>query len=103
MLELNINDVISVYCGKAGECCCGCCGTHTYKNSTRKEASKQCGHEVTDDEINDKIVQRVINKINKEIKNNNKDLIIKDDFVSVDKGTRRYIAYLAGKEVINSY
>ncbi len=54
--------VLSVYTGKQG-CMCGCKGTYRYTALTRAEAGQRRGHEVSDDEINEGVVSRVINKV----------------------------------------
>lgn len=60
--KINIDNIISVYSGKLGKCCCGCSGKHTYKESTRETASKDRGFVVEDEEINDKTVKFIIKK-----------------------------------------
>lgn len=91
----DINTVQSVYSGKANSCCCGCCGKHYYASKHVVAAGKNRGYEVTPDEVNDRMVKRVVNIINgiydgtadgeKEFSEN--------DFVSVVVGHRTYIAY----------
>jgi hypothetical protein len=91
MKDFDFDKVSSVYVGKKGRCCCGCSGTHFYKNETREFASKNRGYEVLDEEINDDKVKRVINKIKKYI-------IISDSsdtYISVTIGNTLYIAYIS--------
>lgn len=63
--ELTIDQVSSVYVGKPHTCMCGCAGTYTYTKKSQEQAGKNRGYEVTDDEVNDARVQRVINKMKK--------------------------------------
>lgn len=54
--------VVAVYTGKQG-CMCGCKGKYRYTELTRAEAGKRRGYEVGDDEVNESVVTRVINKV----------------------------------------
>jgi hypothetical protein len=54
--------VLCVYTGKQG-CMCGCKGKYRYTALTRAEAGQRRGYEVSDDEINEGVVSRVINKV----------------------------------------
>lgn len=54
--------VLCVYTGKQG-CMCGCKGTYRYTALTRAEAGKRRGYEVSDGEVNESVVSRVINKV----------------------------------------
>ena len=88
-MRVSIDKVLSVYSGIDGKCCCGCSGKHSYSESTRKLASKDRGYEVTDDEINEKMVNKVMKIINEaesvEYGGNN---------ISTVVGQRLYIVYL---------
>lgn len=93
--KVDINKVMSVYSGKDGACCCGCSGKHTYASKHVDIASKHRGYKVMEDEVNDKVVKMIVNKINKVwdgkldgIKENDDS-----DYTSVVVGTRVYIAY----------
>jgi len=60
-----IKDKIFVsYSGKPG-CMCGCLGKYNYKESFRSFAGKNRGYEISDDEISDVAVSRMINKFRK--------------------------------------
>lgn len=85
ILGLSTSDVIQVYSGINGKCCCGCSGTHTYNPLYKDIASEQRGYEVDDDQCSEKTVKRILNKIKK-----NLDAVdcFESDFVSVVLGKR---------------
>lgn len=92
---INIKEVTSVYSGIDGKCACGCSGKHTYASAHQSWGSKNRGYKVTDDEVNDRTVKLIVNKIEKAIaaggkpyKHNPKEL------VALTKGNRLYIAYM---------
>ena len=80
---------MSVYSGRDGKCCCGCAGKHSYTEAHREVAGKNRGYTVDDDDVNDKMVRRVI----KLIKENEASADDNCDFVSLVVGTRLYVAY----------
>lgn len=90
-------DVAHVYSGKAGKCCCGCSGKHSYALAHRAEAGEQRGYPIADDEINDREVTRVLRLIQAHDAN----LDPRGNFVSARVGKRVYVAYLTnGMEVV---
>ena len=91
MKAFDFTKVTSVYSGKANRCCCGCSGKHYYKNETRKEAGKNRGYEIEDEEISDSMVKRIIKKIqeNSNIADNQKT------YISIELSERLYIAYIS--------
>lgn len=54
------SDLLSVYSGKPGKCCCGCAGNHRYASATRAEAAEHRGYAISDDEVNDRQVAKVL-------------------------------------------
>ena len=58
-----LDKVASVYSGAWGKCCCGCSGKHTYSSALRDNASKTRGYTVDDDEVNDRTVKMIYNKV----------------------------------------
>lgn len=56
---LSASDVASVYSGRPG-CMCGCKGNHRYSSEHREAASKRRGYAVSDDEVNDRQVRKVL-------------------------------------------
>lgn len=87
---LTSEDVLSVYSGKNGKCCCGCAGKHSYSSRYMSEASKRRGYEVKSEEVDDRTVTRVLNIIKK----NSHDAEFAFSHVAVVVGSRLYIAYL---------
>ena len=92
---INLPNVASVYSGIDGRCCCGCSGKHTYASKHRVWGSKNRGYKVEDDQVNDRTVKMIVNKIEKAIaagvkpyKHNPEEL------VSITVGSRLYIAYM---------
>ena len=86
--EITPSKVMSVYSGRNFKCCCGCSGKH-YTNSEYVEMrSRDRGYLVEPNEVNDRMVKRVITII-KQAK-----VVEKNDFyVATVVGQRLYIAY----------
>lgn len=82
--------VYSVYTGKAGKCCCGCAGKHTYVSSHRDFSTKNRGYTVEDHEINDTAAKRIYNQIV-----NDPDAKVDENygFITVETDTRLKIVY----------
>jgi len=94
---------MSVYSGINGKCCCGCAGKHTYASKHQKIASKDRGYKVGDEEVCDKTVKLIVNKMNKHLaipgnkpEYTNKKMLKK--LVSIVVGRRLYIAYKLKKQ-----
>lgn len=95
--QINLENVSSVYKGKAGYCCCGCSGKYAYASQHREWASKNRGYDVPDDDINDKKVASIVKKMNALLASGEvaaEDIIQDAALTCIDLGTRRYIAYL---------
>ena len=62
-------NVLSVYSGKPG-CCCGCQGKYSYREDLemRAVARKYRGYEITDDEVSERNVTRIVNILNRNLK-----------------------------------
>jgi hypothetical protein len=60
VLNLKADDILSVYSGKAGKCCCGCSGKHyaNPKNRTAAEAAR--GYAYDDNEVRGGQITRVL-------------------------------------------
>lgn len=82
-------DIMHVYSGKAGRCCCGCSGKHTYAKAYQKEAGVDRGYPVKDCECNDRMVAKVV----RIIRENVEICEVTADYVAVTIGSRLYIAY----------
>lgn len=60
--KIDRNRVIMVYTGKQG-CMCGCKGKYHYPKAMQAEGGKRRGYAVSDDEVNERVVTRIINRI----------------------------------------
>ena len=88
-MTLTIDNVASVYSGKRGMCACGCAGKHTYSTEHKAWASKDRGYEVYDDEVNDRTVKMIFNKVMKD-----PDMeMITPEIATFDTETRTYVVY----------
>lgn len=87
---IDIEKVVSVYSGKPHRCCCGCSGKHTYASQHRSTVRR--GYAVLDNEVNDRVVKTIVNKMNK----SGKVRMLDEECFTVDTPTRVYIAYLKG-------
>jgi hypothetical protein len=92
--DLGPSDIMSVYSGKAHRCCCGCSGKHSYNESHAYLAGVNRGYPVSEEEINNRMVTKVLRLIQA-----NEEKIEKrepsDNHVAVIVGTRIYVAYYA--------
>lgn len=89
---MTLEHVTSVYCGKVGACCCGCAGKHSYHAAKRAEASRRRGYRVTDDELNEREVKRVLDKVKHNVATAQ---YMEGDHIAVDVGNRTYTVYLS--------
>ena len=89
-MTIKYEQVLSVYSGRDGKCCCGCAGKHSYNPDFTEEAGKNRGYKIEQDEVNKTMVNKVIRLIN-EAKELEFD---QSDFKSIVIGNRLYIAYL---------
>ena len=94
---IDIDKVMSVYSGVDGRCCCGCSGKHTTASKYREMRGKILGRPVKDDEINDRTVTMIVNRINKAIAAGAESLEYGTSYVSIINGKRNWIAYLLKK------
>lgn len=88
--DLKLEDILSVYVGKPGKCCCGCSGNHYYASQHIERSNKSHGYDCSD-RINDAKVKRVFNKAIKMF--DPEDKII-DTYIDVEIGKTLYILYL---------
>ena len=95
LTQVNKDQVLSVYSGAHG-CACGCLGNHRYRADAklRALAAERRGYEISDDEVSERSVSFVVNKINK----NWADAEVSGDMVVFETETRVYIAYLISEE-----
>lgn len=62
---INPATISCVYTGKPDKCMCGCSGKYAYTSLNANYSSKNRGYAVDAEDINDKRVERVINKMSK--------------------------------------
>lgn len=82
-------NVLSVYSGKDGKCCCGCAGKHYYNPAYLTLGGERRGYAVEDDECSARMVKKVV----KLLKENAADVEVGDNNLAVVIGKRVYIAY----------
>lgn len=92
-MEKTLANVMSVYSGVDGKCCCGCAGKHTYASAHVDEGSKNRGYKVNPWEVNDRVVKGVFNKVMKNFSPTNERDYEWPGGVSVVIGTRLHIVY----------
>ena len=92
-VRITTDKVMSVYSGKNGKCCCGCAGKHYYASQFREFASEHRGYEVTDNEVSDRMVTKVVGIINS-ASSVEVPSTAAPTFFSTVVGERLYIAYL---------
>jgi hypothetical protein len=88
VLNLKRTDVMNVYTGKDG-CRCGCNGKYKYASAQQTAGSKARGYAVDDEDVSDRTVALVLNRIQK-IVAANFPLIVKENGQFVIK-TREFI------------
>lgn len=102
LFPIGLSNVRDVYSGKAGKCCCGCSGKYFYASQHRESGGRERGYPVTDDEISDRMIQKVtrmINEVFTSIINGTDSLVdgvidcMDEGFASIRVGSRLYIAY----------
>jgi hypothetical protein len=100
-MQIDIKDVMSVYSGKTGKCMCGCFGKYYYASTHQVAASRYRRYQVTDSEVDDRMVKRITNKINKALAieevggpSNFCSLDIWEGSVAVVEGNRIYVVHL---------
>ena len=94
---MNINDITprivrSAYRGKPG-CACGCNGDYVYTEQNRKIAGEWRGYTVDDNEIDEKKVSRILNKVKK-----HPDTVNYGSHLSLQTQSRLYIIHLVDEE-----
>lgn len=88
--NLTTPQVLSVYSGKDGKCCCGCAGKHSYNSLHMARASQLRGYDVAPNEVNDLMVSRVVNLFRK-----NADKVgVAETYAELTLGDRLYLVYM---------
>lgn len=65
--ELTVDDVMSVYVGRAGRCCCGCSGRHTTNPKHSALRGETRGYTIDEHECDTKTVKRVLKKLQRNL------------------------------------
>jgi hypothetical protein len=91
---IKLEDVVTAYVGKPHCCMCGCSGEYYYQKAMQEYAGKRRGYPVSDDEINDKKVLRVFNKVIKAQLAGITVTNIKDYIFTAIIGKTQYTLYL---------
>jgi len=87
---LKVEDVKSVYSGKAGKCACGCAGSHRSASAHRDSVGADRGYPVKDDEVNDRQVRKVVSVLKA-----NADVVdVADGNMAAEVDGRLYVVYL---------
>lgn len=88
--QINEEDIVSVYSGKRDACMCGCAGKYYYNPANQEYASLERGYAVTDDELNMKMVRKILKLISE-----SPDVEGHEDYIfTIYKGERQYTMYL---------
>lgn len=95
--SLNETDIMSVYSGVNGKCCCGCSGKYTYNPLYQAIASENRGYGVGQEECNAKTVKAILNKIKKNVDQMKEGDYQPGDFISVVIGQREPDSYRSAK------
>jgi len=95
---LTTDDVMSVYSGKDGSCCCGCSGKHSYNPKHRVVAGRHRGYVIDDNEVNPAMVKKVLRIVQEDAAADMPTLDVDGfgygDYVSTVRGGRLYVVYL---------
>ena len=90
---VDVDDVISVYSGKTGACCCGCSGKHSYASKYRARGGAARGCKLQDSDISDLTVKRIVGKINRSCMSEPQTTSLREQYMTAVIGKRLYIAY----------
>lgn len=81
-MQINKSNVVSVYSGRDGRCCCGCSGIHRHSSISKNMPSYGV--------VSDRHVARVCNIMNKHVD----ELEYDNGHVALRLDGRLYIAYM---------
>ena len=103
---LTIDAIRSVYSGTRGKCCCGCSGNHRYASAYVDESTKNRGYDIDSNEVSDRSVKTVFNKIKKNFEEGVSDayLNVSEAFgtsIALLHGNRTYVLYLTENSTVN--
>lgn len=102
---IEVGEVLSVYAGRAGACCCGCSGKHSYASAYRNIATRRRGYAVKDDEVSDRSVKLIVGKMNRLVREGlaaaSVGYFAGEKSVAVEHGNRVYVAYFVKPKVFS--
>jgi len=81
--------------GRTNNSSCGCAGQHYYASAHRQLASRHRGYRVSDDEVDDQKVARVLRLITARAD----DATVCADHIAVDVAGRTHVLYLLPRQV----
>ena len=55
-----VEDILDVYSGRDGKCCCGCSGKYSYNSKRVEEGSRERGYRLDPEECNDRMIAKVL-------------------------------------------
>ena len=94
--KAKVEEVLNVYSGRDGKCCCGCSGKYSYNSKRVDEGSRERGYRVDPEECNDKMVAKVL----KLMKDNLEMVeVISPEHFTLVVGTRLYMVILSKSAV----
>lgn len=93
--ELCVSDVMCVYSGRAGKCCCGCAGKHYANPSHLEAATADRGYGYDPEEVSAAMTTKVLRLVQAheaEVEVSDANGFV--DHVAVVVGKRLYVAYI---------
>jgi hypothetical protein len=93
VIDLNTDEIVSVYSGKNGECVCGCHGKHIYNSKLVAEGTKRRGYAVTPSEVKDWTISRLLNLMKRNATQVSANKGLEGGMYTFVNGTRLHILY----------
>lgn len=93
LAAMTTDDVMQVYSGVNGKCCCGCAGEHTYNPKHRRAASVDHGYEIGADQCDAQRVGRVLRQVQREAAKGGSNVMFSSNHVAAVVGRRVHIVY----------
>ena len=89
------DNILSVYHGRVGACCCGCAGRHAYTKQHQALAGRERGYAVTDDEVSERVVSNVAKRVLESAEIEYMDVF--RPILSCETETKTFVVYLKNK------
>jgi len=87
-----LEEICKVYVGQPHKCMCGCSGKYSYPSLNIEQSGKERGYALDTEDINDKRIHRVLNKVAKNAAIGVE--VINEYIYSLVLGSRQYTIYL---------